>query len=115
MKQKRLFFPLAGCRTLRQPGPAWRRDRRHGRRPRHRTGPGAHRLHRRRAGQDDFTPATLAEVNGTWVDDYGAVLQINADAESYLYRTDEGRVGQGWVRDADGEAWLNFNPLPASL
>lgn len=26
-------------------------------------------------GQDDFTPATLAEVNGTWVDDYGAVLQ----------------------------------------
>ncbi|MBD9248992.1 MAG: hypothetical protein EGQ60_09255, partial [Clostridiales bacterium] len=60
-------------------------------------------------GQDDFTPATLAEVNGTWVDDYGAVLQINADAESYLYRTDEGRVGQGWVRDADGEAWLNFN------
>ncbi len=60
-------------------------------------------------GQDDFTPATLAEVSGTWVDDYGAVLQINADAESYLYRTDEGRVGQGWVRDADGEAWLNFN------
>lgn len=60
-------------------------------------------------GQDDFTPATLAEVNGTWVDGYGAVLQINADAESYLYRTDEGRVGQGWVRDADGEAWLNFN------
>ena len=60
-------------------------------------------------GQDDFTPAALAEVSGTWVDGYGAVLQINADAESYLYRTDEGRVGQGWVRDADGEAWLNFN------
>ena len=46
-------------------------------------------------GQDDFTPATLAEVSGTWVDDYGAVLQINADAESYLYRTDEGRVKTG--------------------
>ncbi len=60
-------------------------------------------------GQADFTPASLEQVSGTWSNEDGAVLQISGEGESYLYRTAEGRVGQGWVRDADGEAWLNFN------
>lgn len=43
----------------------------------------------------DFTPMTVEELTGGWVDDDGNQLVIDPDTGTYDYRTWYGRVGFG--------------------
>lgn len=49
-------------------------------------------------GLADFTPMTVEELTGGWVDDDGNQLVIDPDTSTYDYRTWYGRVGLRPVR-----------------
>lgn len=51
----------------------------------------------------------LGEYAGTWSAEDGAVIEFNADAGRYTYRTASGRIGTGSYRNVVGDRMIEFD------
>ena len=57
----------------------------------------------------DFTPMTVEELTGGWVDDDGNQLVIDPDTSTYDYRTWYGRVGFGPFEVVDDRPVIEYD------
>lgn len=57
----------------------------------------------------DFTPMTVEELTGGWVDDDGNQLVIDPDTGTYDYRTWYGRVGFGPFEVVDDRPMIEYD------
>ena len=60
-------------------------------------------------GLADFTPMTVEELTGGWVDDDGNQLVIDPDTSTYDYRTWYGRVGFGPFEVVDDRPMIEYD------
>ena len=60
-------------------------------------------------GLTDFTPMTVEELTGGWVDDDGNQLVIDPDTSTYDYRTWYGRVGFGPFEVVDDRPVIEYD------
>lgn len=60
-------------------------------------------------GLADFTPMTVEELTGGWVDDDGNQLVIDPDTSTYDYRTWYGRVGFGPFEVVDDRPVIEYD------